>query len=81
MSAAKEGKTDMEDPFDFRGMTEEDFAALGADDVAYIKRLSLPTGIRFGIFAGDGREIGLADDFETAAFAAARNDFLTVTLH
>ena len=71
----------MDDPFDFRYMTEEDFAALGADDVAYIKPVSLPTGIRFGIFAGDGREIGLADDFETAAFAAAKYDYLTVSLH
>ncbi len=71
----------MEELFDFRHMTDEDFAALGANDVAYIKPLSLPIGIRFGIFAGDGREIGLADDFETAAFAAANYDFLTVSLH
>ena len=71
----------MDDPFDFRAMTEEDFAALGADDVAYIKRLALPMGIRFGIFAGDGRELGLAEDFETAAFAAQKSDFLTVSLH
>ena len=71
----------MDDPLDFRAMSEEDFAALGADEIAYIKPVSLPTGIRFGIFAGDGREIGLAEDFETAAFAAARQDYLTVTLH
>ena len=71
----------MEDPFDFRAMTEEDFAALGADEVAYIKPVSMPAGIRFGIFAGDGREIGLAEDFEAAAFAAARHDYLTVSLH
>jgi len=71
----------MEDPFEFRYMTDEDFAALGADEVAYIKPVTLPSGIRFGIFAGDGREIGLADDFEAAAFAAANHDFLTVSLH
>jgi len=71
----------MEDPFEFRYMTDEDFAALGADEVAYIKPVSLPSGIRFGIFAGDGREIGMADDFEAAHFAAVNHDFLTVSLH
>lgn len=71
----------MDKPFPFHGMTDEDFAALGADDVAYIKPMSMPNGIRFGIFAGDGREIGLADDYETAAFAAAQYDFHTVSLH
>ncbi len=71
----------MDDPFDFKSMSDEDFAALGADDVVYIKRLSLPDGIRFAIFAGDGRELGLTEDFETAALVAAKSDFLTVSLH
>jgi len=66
---------------DLRNLSAQDFAELGADEVAYIKLISDAEGEQYLICAGDGREIAVAEDYETATLAAHHYDYMPVWLH
>jgi hypothetical protein len=68
-----------EDPV--RQITEIELARLGADDIAYVRPVHIDNKVQFMLMAGDGRELGVAPNYQTAIMAALENDFEPVSLH
>lgn len=66
---------------DLKGMTAEEFADLGATDMAYIRPAMTEQGLRFVITTGDGSQVAAAPTFETAYTAAVQLDLEPVTLN
>lgn len=76
-------------------MTEIEFAALGGDDLAYVravpddeakvlaKEIGLPVKDLklFALHAADGRRIAITDSFATAEANASEYDLETVRVH
>jgi hypothetical protein len=64
-----------------RLITAQDFAAMGMQQVAYV-RPALVNGISaFAIHAADGSQIGVAPNREVALAAIVQNELEPVTLH
>ena len=64
-----------------RDISEQDLAQLGADDLAYVRPIILEKETVFAVTSADGRQIAIAEDFETAVLAAHENSFYTVSVH
>ena len=64
-----------------REMSERDLAALGANDIAYVRPIVVDNETRFLLLAGDGRQLGVAPDYQTAVAAALEHDFQPVSVH
>ena len=64
-----------------RDISEKDLALLGADDLAYVRPIILDEEVVFSVNSADGRQIALAEDFETAILAAHENSYYTVSVH
>lgn len=64
-----------------RDISEKDLALLGADDLAYVRPIILDEEVVFAVNSADGRQIALAEDFETAILAAHENSYYTVSVH
>jgi hypothetical protein len=64
-----------------REISEADLALLGADDLAYVRRINLAEETVFAVNTADGRQIAVADDFETAILAAQEYSYYTVSVH
>lgn len=62
-------------------ITEIEFARLGANDVAYVRPVHIDNKVQFMLMAGDGRELGVAPNYQTAIMAALENDFEPVSVH
>ena len=76
-------------------MSEIEFAALGDDDMAYIRDLPVDeakvlageigiaaTGVKlFSVHAADGRRIAITDSVATARASANEHDLETVRVH
>ncbi len=58
-----------------REISTRDFAALGAQDVAFVKPVIVDGKTAYSIHAADGTEMGLVSDREVA-FAAVRQHHL-----
>ena len=61
--------------------SEIEFANLGANDIAYVKAVHLDDKVQFMLMAGDGRELGVAPNYQTAIMAALEHDFQPVSVH
>ena len=85
----------MDLPFDLSKISPDELASLGADKVAYMKKMlsddasklieeaeDIPDGIPVWVlFAADGRPLALADDAESVFSSAFHHDLTTVALH
>lgn len=64
-----------------RDISPDDLALLGADDLAYVRRITLAEETVFAVNTADGRQIAVADDFEAAIMAAQEYSYYTVSVH
>lgn len=65
----------------FSPMSDEAFANLGSEQVAYIRPVALPVGNMVGIFSASGVELGIAPEAASALALIRDNDLLPVSLH
>lgn len=62
-------------------MSQENFANLGAPDLAYIRPVETPKGTGWAIFAANGTPLGSAPVRDLAFAAAVQNDLVPVDVH
>jgi hypothetical protein len=64
-----------------RHITPQDFAAMGVEQIAYV-RPTLVNGVAaFSIHAADGKQIGLAPNRDVAFAAVVQHELEPVSLH
>ncbi|MBL8709967.1 MAG: DUF1150 family protein [Rhodospirillaceae bacterium] len=64
-----------------RAISRQQLAALGLNDVAYVKDVEVDGGTAFAIFAANGQQLAVLPDRDTAVAAAWENGLAPVTLH
>lgn len=64
-----------------RTITIEDLALLGAEEIVYVKPVTVDSKIAFSVNRADGRPVALVDDFETAIASAIENEFFPMSVH
>jgi hypothetical protein len=64
-----------------RYITPKEFALLGMQDIAYIKRVALEQGSGFAIHAADGTQVALLADRELAFATVRQHDLEPVSVH
>ena len=63
-------------------ITPEQFALLGITDIAYVKPVTGEAGeTLFGIYAADGRQVGVMADRDVAFAAVRQNELEPVSVH
>ncbi len=71
----------MVDTTTLRSISRHDLAILGAAEIAYVRAADIQGKTVFAIMAGDGRQLGLAPDFDSARAAAIQNELHLVSVH
>lgn len=66
---------------DIRGMTIQDLAVLGLNDVAYIKDVLVDGKTVYAVHAADGAQIAVMAEREVAFAAVRQNDMEPVSAH
>jgi hypothetical protein len=64
-----------------RGMTAQDLALWGLQDVAYVKRVVVNDAVGWSIHGADGTAIGVAPDRLVAFAAVKQHDLEPVSVH
>jgi hypothetical protein len=64
-----------------RHISPQEFATLGMQAVAYIKRVSVNDTVAFAIHAADGTQLALLPDRDTAFASVRQNDIEPVSVH
>jgi hypothetical protein len=64
-----------------RHISTKDFALLGMQDVAYIKRITVNDGAAFAVHAADGTQVALLPDREVAYATVRQHDLEPVSVH
>ena len=64
-----------------KSLSQQDLAALGAGEIAYLRSVSVQGEEIVAVMGADGRQVGLAPDHNSAVIAALENDLLVVPLH
>ena len=64
-----------------RHITSKEFALLGVEDFAYVKRVALGEGIAFAVHAADGTQVALLPDREVALATIRQHDLEPVSVH
>ncbi|TDQ82132.1 hypothetical protein A8950_1953 [Dongia mobilis] len=62
-------------------ISAQQLAALGLNNLAYVKETEIDGGTAFAIFAANGERLAIVPDRETAIAAAWENGLAPVTLH
>ncbi|HEU0071240.1 MAG TPA: DUF1150 family protein [Alphaproteobacteria bacterium] len=62
-------------------MSDTDLAALGLQEVAYVKPVKVEGNSVFAIYAADGTEIAILDDRDVAMAAIRQHDLAPVSVH
>jgi hypothetical protein len=62
-------------------MTPKNFAALGLNELAFLKPVIDEGKPAYGIFSANGVAIGVAPDRDTAAAATIQHDMTPVSVH
>ncbi len=66
----------------FQAMSESDFAALGLNSVAYVKKVAADNGdAAFGIFAANGEPMGMAANHDVAFAGLRQHDIEPMSVH
>jgi hypothetical protein len=72
-----ETKTDLDD---VRAISRQQLAALGLNNLAYVKDVEVDGGTAFAIFAANGQQLAIMPDREAAVAAAWENGLAPVTV-
>jgi hypothetical protein len=65
----------MENAIDLRHLNAQQFATIGLEQMAYIKKVQLPEGVTgFGVFSADGRPVAMAPSEEMAQALIRQNE-------
>lgn len=64
-----------------RHITPKEFALLGMQDFAYIKRITVNDGAAFAIYAADGTQVALLPDRDVAFATVRQHDLEPVSVH
>ena len=64
-----------------RHITPKEFALLGMQDLAYIKRVTVNDDTAFAIFAADGTQVALLPDREVAVATVRQHELEPVSVH
>jgi hypothetical protein len=64
-----------------RQISTKEFALLGMQDVAYIKRITVNDGAAFAVHAADGTQVALLPDREVAYATVRQHDLEPVSVH
>lgn len=67
--------------FDLRQLTAQEFAALGLEDVAFVKPKRLGEDNVFAIHTADGREVAIVADRDVAFYTVRENDMEPLSVH
>ena len=67
--------------FPTRGMTSQDFAMWGQQDVAYVKRVVVNDEVGWSIHSADGSNIGYAPERALALAAIVQHDLEALSVH
>lgn len=63
-----------------RAISRQELAALGLNNLAYVKDVEVDGGTAFAIFAANGQQLAIMPDREEAIAAAWENGLAPVTL-
>jgi len=63
-----------------KNLSADEFALLGTESIAYVKRVTGPEGVRFHIITADGQVVAEAEDYDSARLALDHFDLEPVTL-
>jgi len=64
-----------------RHISPQEFALLGMQDLAYVKRVTVNDAAAFAIHAADGTQIALLNDRELAFATVRQHDLEPVSVH
>lgn len=64
-----------------KNISLKDFALLGMNDMAYVKRVVVKDGPGFAIYGADGTRLAVAPSEELAYITIRQNDLEAVRLH
>lgn len=64
-----------------RGMTSQEFCLLGTEELAYVKPITFKNTPCFLVSAADGRQLWIAEDYESAVMAVHEHDLHPVSVH
>lgn len=62
-------------------LSAQDFAALGADQIAYVKRIVAEGDLHFEIHAADGTTVAMANSVDVAFAAVRQNGLEPLSVH
>lgn len=64
-----------------RHISPQEFATLGMQAMAYVKRVNVNDTVAFAIHAADGTQLALLPDRDTAVATVLQNDIEPVSVH
>ncbi|HLW27914.1 MAG TPA: DUF1150 family protein [Kiloniellales bacterium] len=64
-----------------RHISQADFATVGVNEVAYVRKVQGDKGELYGIFAADGTQLAVAATCDLAWAAIRQNDMEPLSLH
>ena len=64
-----------------RHITAKDFAVLGMQDMAYVRRITVTDGIAFAIHAADGTQVAVLPDRDIAFATVRQHDLEPLSVH
>ncbi len=65
----------------FPTFTPKEFALLGLQDIAYVKRVTINDATAFAIYAADGTQMAVLSDYNVALAAVRQHDLEPVSVH
>jgi hypothetical protein len=72
---------DMNTSDKLRTISPQEFALLGMQDLAYVKRVTVEDETAFGIFAADGTQVALLPDRAVAFATVRQHEMQPVSVH
>jgi len=67
--------------FDIRHISSKDLAALGVQDIAFVKRVTVNDDIAYAVHAADGTQMGMMTDRDVAFAAVRQHGLEPVSVH
>jgi hypothetical protein len=64
-----------------RHISAKEFAILGVQDMAYIRRITITDGVAFGVYAADGTQVAVLPDRDTAFATVRQHDLEPLSVH
>lgn len=65
----------------FPTFTPQEFALLGLQDIAYVKRVTVNDAMAFAVCAADGTQIAVLNDYQVALAAVRQHDLEPLSVH